>query len=140
MSMPSQFSTQAQNLIKELSSIEEFRRGSVSTFFRKCGKHGCACSNAEHPGHPQTKLTVKEGVKTKSINLSCVDALRVVSKQIQNHERFLAWCRKWIELNEQISDLKLEKILSGLENEGDSLEKKRRRRFSRRSGGKSTSS
>ena len=38
-------------LYAQLSTAGDFRRGSVSENYRKCGKPNCACAAAGHPGH-----------------------------------------------------------------------------------------
>src|ERR1039457_7338313 len=38
-------------LYAQLSAVGDFRRGSVSENYRKCGKPNCACAQPEHPGH-----------------------------------------------------------------------------------------
>src|ERR1035441_10765935 len=38
-------------LYAQLSAVGDFRRGSVSENYRKCGKPNCACAQPAHPGH-----------------------------------------------------------------------------------------
>src|ERR1019366_1504992 len=38
-------------LYAQLSAVGDFRRGSVSENYRKCGKPNCACAQPDHPGH-----------------------------------------------------------------------------------------
>src|SRR3974377_1127114 len=38
-------------LYAQLAAVGDFRRGSVSQNYRKCGKPNCACAQADHPGH-----------------------------------------------------------------------------------------
>src|SRR6266849_2957776 len=38
-------------LYAQLSRVGDFRRGSVSENYRKCGKPNCACAQPDHPGH-----------------------------------------------------------------------------------------
>ena len=35
----------------KLEDLEDFRRGTVSVNYRKCGKSNCACAGPDHPGH-----------------------------------------------------------------------------------------
>ena len=128
-----------ENLLEKLQQIGEFRRGSLNMIYRKCGKSRCVCNQPEHPGHgPQITLTYKEKGKTIIRNLSSVAAMELVREQIGNHDLFTKWCQEWRKLNEEISDLKLDEVLS--ESEGateDSGQKKLRKPSSRRSGRKS---
>jgi hypothetical protein len=38
-------------LYAQLSAVGDFRRGSVSENYRKCGKPNCACAQPGHRGH-----------------------------------------------------------------------------------------
>ena len=38
-------------LYAQLSGVGDFRRGSVSGNYRKCGKPNCACAQPGHAGH-----------------------------------------------------------------------------------------
>lgn len=42
---------QRAELLARLGELGDFRRGSVSENWRRCGKSNCACANAGHPGH-----------------------------------------------------------------------------------------
>jgi hypothetical protein len=35
----------------QLAGVGDFRRGSVSENYRKCGKPNCACATSGHRGH-----------------------------------------------------------------------------------------
>jgi len=130
---------QREELLKDLDGMGEFRRGSINVFYRRCGKPRCVCNQEGHPGHgPQTTLTLKEKGKTLARNLPTPEAVRVVSEQIDNHNQFKAWGKKWLKLNEEMADCSLGDVLRGAEEDELGLrEKKRRKRSSRRSGGKS---
>ncbi|MDA3918285.1 MAG: hypothetical protein PF690_15105 [Deltaproteobacteria bacterium] len=39
------------NLHEKLTSLEDFRRGTISVNYRKCGKKNCACAKPGHPSH-----------------------------------------------------------------------------------------
>ena len=53
-----------------LASLGDFRRGSVSENYRKCGKPNCACAAPEHPGHgPQWNLTRKADGRPRTVHL-----------------------------------------------------------------------
>ncbi len=117
-----------RELIEELRNMGEFRRGSLNEAFRLCGKSGCACQSEGHPGHgPQVTLTFKKEGKTKTYVLSSLAAVRVVEGQLENRNRYLEWSKRWRELNESISDQKLNEALSEHESERNAREKKRRR-------------
>jgi|SRR5271166_418660 len=52
-------------LYAQLARVGDFRRGSVSENYRKCGKPNCACAQPGHRGHgPQWNLTRRAGHHT----------------------------------------------------------------------------
>lgn len=42
---------QRAELLARLAELGDFRRGSVSENWRRCGKPNCACASEGHPGH-----------------------------------------------------------------------------------------
>ena len=40
-----------EKLYQQLRNLGDFRRGTISVNFRRCGKGNCACARADHPGH-----------------------------------------------------------------------------------------
>jgi len=132
----SDFEQRQQALIHELIGMGTFRRGSVNTVYRKCGKKGCACENPGHPGHgPMATLTFKEESRsrTRSIPTAAVD---LVKRQIDARSRFLDWCNRWRELNEEMSDCQVQRLLEG-QRDQTAGKKKLFRTSSRKSGEKS---
>jgi hypothetical protein len=132
----SDFEQRQDALIQELIGIETFRRGSVNTVYRKCGKKGCACANPGHPGHgPMATLTFKEESRsrTRSIPRAAVD---LVQRQIDARSKFLDWCNRWRELNEEMSDCQVQRLLAG-ESDQAAGKKKLFRTSSKKSGEKS---
>ena len=53
MSEPSlpELEAERDRLFAQLSVVGDFRRGSVSENWRRCGKPNCACADPGHPGH-----------------------------------------------------------------------------------------
>ena len=39
------------HLYDELAATGDFRRGSISENYRRCGKPNCVCAQPDHPGH-----------------------------------------------------------------------------------------
>lgn len=61
--------------------------------YRKCGKPGCRCASAEHPGHgPYRQLTCAVGGKTRgrSIPASDVAATKAQIAECQRLRRLVA--------------------------------------------------
>ena len=64
MTVPSLWELEAERdrLHAQLSAVGDFRRGSVSVNYRKCGKPNYACAAPDHPGHgPWFLWTRSEG-------------------------------------------------------------------------------
>ncbi|MBM3803442.1 MAG: hypothetical protein FJW26_14170 [Acidimicrobiia bacterium] len=38
-------------LYQQLQDVGDFRPGTISANYRRCGKSGCACAQSGHPGH-----------------------------------------------------------------------------------------
>jgi len=94
-------------LYQELSQVGDFRRGSLSVNYRRCGKPNCACAQPEHPGHgPQYLLTTKIGGKTHAKNLRPGPELERIRQEVANHQRFRELVNDIVEVNEHICDLK----------------------------------
>ena len=61
-------------LLLELAQLGDFRRGSIQSLFRRCGKPNCACAQAGHPGHgPVTRLAYKETVNSSAGSLGWLE-------------------------------------------------------------------
>ncbi len=58
-------------LYARLSAVGDFRRGSVSQNYRKCGKPNCACAQPGHPGHGPRFLWTRSARKCRSRRLRC---------------------------------------------------------------------
>ena len=48
---PDELEQQRDRLYAELAATGDFRRGSISENYRRCGKPNCACAQPDHPGH-----------------------------------------------------------------------------------------
>ena len=38
-------------LYHQIGALDDFRSGTISVRYRKCGKKNCVCYSKEHPGH-----------------------------------------------------------------------------------------
>ena len=131
-------------LVEELLEMGEFRRGTIVERHRRCGKSGCACADNKHPGHgPQRILTYKEEGVTRTVNLPSAAAMEVARGQVQEHEHFLDWSKRWRRVQEEICDQRMqESLVPAKEGDAtplqDGARKKKLRRASRpKSRGKS---
>jgi hypothetical protein len=108
-------------------------------FFRPCGKPGCRCNRPGHPGHgPQTTLTSKQGGQTQARHLATPGSVERAREQVQNHDRFREWLKKWQALNEAMADQELAPAPTATAAAEPARPKQWRRRSKKRSRGKSS--
>jgi hypothetical protein len=95
------------SLYQALSQVGDFRRGSISVNYRRCGKPNCACAKPEHPGHgPQYLLTTKVNGKTLAKNLRSGPELAKVEQELANHQNFRELVKNIVTVSEHICELK----------------------------------
>lgn len=105
-----------EHLYQELSKTGDFRRGSISVNYRRCGKPNCACAQPGHPGHgPQYLLTIKVDGQTRAKNLRHGPELEMVEQEVANHQQFRKLVKDIIEINERICDIKEAELQAGAE-------------------------
>jgi hypothetical protein len=100
------FEQQRKKLLKKLAKIGNFRRGTISVNYRKCGKKNCACAKEGHPGHgPQFlwSTTMKGKSYTKQLKVGPV--LQKYVEENDNYRTFQRLCEEIIKVSEKISDL-----------------------------------
>lgn len=93
------------SLYAELAETPDFRRGSVSTNYRRCGKPACACARPEHPGHGPRLLWTRAGPggKTKGRQLR-PEEVDKVRGELAAHHRFASLSEAIVEVNEAICE------------------------------------
>ena len=92
-------------LYAQLSAVGDFRRGSVSENYRKCGKPNCACAQPGHPGHGPRFLWTRSarGRGTVGRQLAAGEVERV-RREVGRHGEFAAICEQIAEVNEKICE------------------------------------
>ena len=92
-------------LYARLAATGDFRRGSVSENYRKCGKPNCACARPGHPGHgPRFLWTRLEGrAKRIGRQLAAVEVEKI-RREIARHAEFAATVEQIAEVNEKICE------------------------------------
>jgi hypothetical protein len=92
-------------LYAQLSAVGDFRRGSVSENYRKCGKPNCACAQPGHPGHgPRflwTRTARGRGTVGRQLAAGEVDRVR---REVARHADFTAIGEQIAEVNEKICE------------------------------------
>src|SRR5258708_21106270 len=66
-------------LYEQLAGVGDFRRGSVSENYRKCGKPNCGCAAPDHRGHGPRLLWTRSAAARKTIGrqLAAAEAEKV---------------------------------------------------------------
>ena len=107
MSEPSlpELEAERDRLYAQLSAVGDFRRGSVSVNWRKCGKPNCACADPDHPGHgPRFLWTRSEGRRKRVGRQLAAAEVTKVRRELARHAEFTATVERIAEVNEQICE------------------------------------
>lgn len=96
---------QRVRLYARLAEVGDFRRGSVSENYRRCGKPRCACARPDHPGHgPRylwTRTVAGRGSRGRQLDRVEVDKVRA---ELANYHRFARISEQIVEVNEAICE------------------------------------
>lgn len=109
MSEPSLPELEAERdlLYARLAATGDFRRGSVSENYRKCGKPNCACAQPGHPGHGPRFLWTRSQGRRKRIGRQLAAAeVEKVRREIARHTEFAATVEQISEVNERICEVR----------------------------------
>jgi len=97
-----------ENILQQIRELGDFRQGSLSPRYRKCGKPYCHCAKEGSKGHgPLWMVTrsVKGKTKSKAIPKGKVDT---AFKQIETFHSFQNLVHEYIETNIKICDIQLD--------------------------------
>jgi hypothetical protein len=96
---------QRARLYEELAEVGDFRRGSVSENYRRCGKPSCACAQPDHPGHGPRYLWTRSvpGRGTRGRQLT-IGELGKVRQELAVYDRFATLSQRIVEVNEAICE------------------------------------
>jgi hypothetical protein len=107
MSEPSLAELEAERdrLFAQLSQVGDFRRGSVTENWRKCGKPNCACADPDHRGHGPRLLWTRSAGRGKTVGrqLAAGEAEKVRA-EVARHAQFTAICERITEVSERICE------------------------------------
>lgn len=107
MSEPSLAELEAERdgLYAQLAAVGDFRRGSVSENYRKCGKPNCACAQPGHRGHGPRVLWTRSGSGGKTVGRQlAADEVEKVRAEVARHAEFTEISRRIVEVNERICE------------------------------------
>ncbi len=88
-----------------LAAVGDFRRGSVSENYRKCGKPNCACAAPDHRGHGPRFLWTRSAGARKTVGRQLAAAeVEKVRRELARHAEFTAISEQIAEVNERICE------------------------------------
>jgi hypothetical protein len=127
---------QKNRLLQQLQTLGDFRPGTISVNYRKCGRKNCVCARPEHRGHgPQFLWNTTQGGKSRAQSLQVGPELAKARKELENYHQFLRLSKELITVNEQICRVRPAEQFQN-EEELEALKKTLRRRFSAKWHGK----
>jgi hypothetical protein len=92
-------------LYAQLAAVGDFRGGSVSENWRRCGKPNCACARPGHPGHgPRflwTRTARGRGTVGRQLAAGEVEKVR---REVARHAEFASISEQIAEVNEKICE------------------------------------
>lgn len=92
-------------LFAQLAAVGDFRRGSVSENYRRCGKPNCACAQPGHPGHGPRFLWTRSAGRRKTIGRQLAAAeVEKVRGEVARHAEFTAISDQIAEVSERICE------------------------------------
>jgi hypothetical protein len=94
-----------ERLYAQLAAVGDFRRGSVSENYRKCGKPDCGCAQPGHRGHGPRLLWTRtaRGQKTKGRQLAAGEVAKVRG-ELARYAEFASLSEQIVEVNERICE------------------------------------
>jgi len=126
-----QLEKQRAVLLKEIGSVGDFRRGSITATSGKCGKPSCHCAKPGGAGHgPNFRLTRKVQGRTVTETFASSGALRKAQREVAEFHHFQEMCEQVVVVSEQLCSAR------PIDDSLSSQEKKRRKRSSGKSNGK----
>lgn len=125
---------QRDRLYEQLAATGDFRRGSISENYRRCGKPNCACARPGHPGHGPRYLWTRTvpGRGTRGRQLAA-DEVEKVRAELDRYQDFAALSEQIVEVNEAICEARPAASSAGEPPAGPAGERVGSARRSRRS-------
>jgi len=106
MSSLKSLETTRGEIMDQIHSLGDMRRGSLVERYLPCGKEGCHCTRPDSRGHgPKYSVTWKVSGKTKTEYVS-EEEVPQVREQLETHRRFLQLSKDLVDVNEEICRLR----------------------------------
>ena len=98
---------QKEKILQKIGELGEFRQGSLSPRYRKCGKPYCHCAKEGAKGHGPLWLLTRS-VKGKTVSTTIPkDHVATTFSQIETFHHFQELIHEYIETNIKICDVRL---------------------------------
>ena len=91
----------------EITQLRHLRPGALTQQFSVCGTPGCRCTAnppQKHGPYYQLSYTLKKKSTTRFVRKEAVSRIR---KEIKSYARLKRLVERWVELEAELSDLKL---------------------------------
>ena len=119
---------QRRELISQLGTLGDLRRGSITGTGGRCGNPNCHCHKENDPGHaPHPRLTYKIEGKSVTESFASPAAQRKAEREVAEFRRYQEVSRAFLAINEKICQAR------PVEETLNSQEKKQRKRSSKKS-------
>ncbi len=98
---------QKEQILRQISELDDFRKGSLSPRYRKCGKPYCHCAKEGSKGHgPHWLVTRSINGKTVSTTIP-KEKVEITYQQIDTFHKFQELVKEYVETNIKICDAQL---------------------------------
>ena len=107
--MPQSLSTleaTRSTLLQQIITIGDYRPGTVSVAFRKCGKSTCHCAQPDSTGHQQFRILRKVTKESVSESFSSPAAFEQAAEQVSEYHRLQRLLSELGAVNEHICRLR----------------------------------
>jgi len=93
-----------EQILQQIRELDDFRQGSLSPRYRKCGKAYCHCAQKGSKGHGPLWMTTRS-LKGKTISKAIPEEkVDITFKQIDTFHQFQNLVHEYIETNIKICD------------------------------------
>jgi len=98
---------QRSKILRQFTTLGDFRLGSICAVPRRCGKPACHCAKSNDPGHdPQLRLTRKVDGRTVAESFPSPLAFRKAQAEINEYHRFQKLTMELVAVNQRICRLR----------------------------------
>ena len=90
-------------ILHQMGQLGDFRPGSISAVYRRCGKASCHCGDRRDPGHgPHFQMTYKVEGRTVTESLAGRASVEKAEQEIAAFRKFEKLCQEFIAINQTI--------------------------------------